>query len=90
MSYTASWLGTFCEGNLTRQTNVIDNYFSWAETLDSLWGGLAFFNPTRTNVTSHCGGTWSLDITYIYQGGRTNTSFTNAISSLTSAIAPTS
>ncbi|TNV81423.1 hypothetical protein FGO68_gene14355 [Halteria grandinella] len=87
--WQASWQGTFCNASLSQLDSFVDIYQNWTLTLNNQFGGLTFISPSFTNKTSDCLGTWSIYMSYVFQGPSTNANLTQFTTALTNAIKPT-
>jgi ribonuclease T2 len=59
--------------------NLADSYTQWSITVDSKWGGLAFFSPSKDDSAGTCGGSWWVFIDYVYQGPQSDEEFQNTL-----------
>jgi ribonuclease T2 len=78
------WSGSLCDANgIAAYKQMIDNYTTWIQDRDARWGGLAFFWPQTTNLTS-CGLGWIVEFRYVFQGSQNETAFIEGKRNLTS------
>lgn len=80
-----SWGADMCSKDALY--NFIDSYLSWASTLDSKWGGLAFVTPSyNASAESPCARvTVTVQLDYLYHGGKSDEEFVAVTSKIQEA-----
>eukprot|EP00128_Syssomonas_multiformis_P015447 Colp12_sorted_trinity150504_noHs@18271 len=88
----AEFVFASCNSNVKDLHNLIDGIVGGIQTLDTRFGGLAFFTPSNTpynqNGASCPDGIWTVLISLVYQGKPTDEAFVQVQSKLNGIMKP--
>eukprot|EP00756_Hemistasia_phaeocysticola_P015175 Hpha_TRINITY_DN15390_c1_g3::TRINITY_DN15390_c1_g3_i1::g.92075::m.92075 len=82
---TTWWAGN--DSDVQRFYDINAQYVEWSTSLDSSWGGMAYFG---TSAGKSGGVEWYLMMHYVYGGSNTSTTFTDKIGEMQSKFSPIS